>query len=176
MSELGTPIGIDRDRHLDLVGRDRHVWQRRLALVLATLLVAAALADVFGQRPTYSNALSPAVSLHVDSPSHVRGGLMFTTEFLITPHVKIRDAQLLLDKGWFQGMTFNGLSPQPSNESAQGRWEVYDFGPLPANVAFSVWVSWQANPTNVGRHSQDVRLSDGNRPLVSVHRTITVFP
>jgi hypothetical protein len=171
-----TPFGIDRNRHLELDGRGRHVWHRRLALLLIAALPVAALVDVFGQRATYSNAQNSVVSLHVDSPSHVRGGLIFTSEFLITPHAALHDARLLLANGWFQGMTFNGLAPQPSNESAQGRWEVYDFGPLPANVPFPIWISWQANPTNVGRHSQDVAVYDGGVKLMAVHRTITVFP
>jgi hypothetical protein len=57
-----------------------------------------------------------------------------------------------------------------------GRWQVWDFGQLPAGVAFTVWISWQANPTNPGRHPQDVALYDGGTQLMSVHRTLTVFP
>jgi hypothetical protein len=176
VTDTATPIGIDRERHVDLDGRHRHVWQRRLGIVLLALVSIAGLLDVFGQRATYSDARSAAVSLHVDSPSHVRGGLIFTTEFLITPHTALHDAQLRLASGWFQAMTFNGLAPQPSSESAQGRWEVYDFGPLPADVPFPVWISWQVNPTNVGRHSQDVAVYNGDNRLVGVNRTITVFP
>jgi hypothetical protein len=32
------------------------------------------------------------------------------------------------------------------------------------------------NPTNVGHRDQSVTLYDGNKALVTVHRTITVFP
>jgi hypothetical protein len=32
------------------------------------------------------------------------------------------------------------------------------------------------NPINVGHRAQDVALYDGNRKLLEVHRTITVFP
>jgi hypothetical protein len=32
------------------------------------------------------------------------------------------------------------------------------------------------NPTNVGREDQTVWLYDGNRALVTLHRTLTVFP
>jgi len=39
-----------------------------------------------------------------------------------------------------------------------------------------VYLQCQVNPTNVGRRSQDVALLDGNRPIVSVDRTVTVFP
>jgi hypothetical protein len=170
------PLGIERSRHVELEGRGRHVWQRRVGILLVALVPLAALFDVFGQRATFSNAATSHASLHVDAPSHVRGGLIFTAEFVITPHASLHDARLLLADGWFEGMTFNGLTPQPSNASAQGRWEVFDFGALPAGVAFPVWISWQVNPTTVGRHSQDVALYNGGTELMTVHRTVTVFP
>jgi len=84
--------------------------------------------------------------------------------------------RLYLDSGWFKGMALNGVSPQPASQGARGRWQVWDFGQLPAGVAFTVWISWQANPTNPGRHPQDVALYDGGTQLMSVHRTLTVFP
>ena len=106
----------------------------------------------------------------------MRGGLVFTTEIVITPHQSLQDARLYLDNGWFAGMTLNGIAPQPSSESAQGRWQVWDFGKVPAGVAYRVWVSWQTNPTTVGRRSQDIALYDGGTELMTVHRALTVFP
>jgi hypothetical protein len=38
------------------------------------------------------------------------------------------------------------------------------------------WMSFQANPTNVGHRSENVELDDGNTPLVEVRRSITIFP
>jgi hypothetical protein len=43
-------------------------------------------------------------------------------------------------------------------------------------VAYRVWISWQTNPTTFGRRSQDVALYDGGTELMTVHRTLTVFP
>jgi hypothetical protein len=37
-------------------------------------------------------------------------------------------------------------------------------------------MQFQVNPTNVGRRSQDVGLYDGDTALVSVDRTVTIFP
>jgi hypothetical protein len=170
------PFGLDRRRHLALSGRAHHVWQRRVGLVVVAVLPILASVDVFGQGPTYSTAQTPVASMRIDSPSHVRGGLIFTSEFTITPRAPIHDMRLLLADGWFQGMTFNGITPQPSSESAQGKWEVYDFGSVPAGTAYPIWVSWQTNPTNVGRHTQDVALDNGGTQLMVVHRTISVFP
>jgi hypothetical protein len=176
MADADVPIGIDRARHQDLSGRGRHVWWRRAAVALLAVLPVLGLLNVFGQRARPDTTHNSAAALLIDSPARVRGGLVFTTEIMITPHQPLHDARLYLDSGWFKGMALNGVSPQPASQGARGRWQVWDFGQLPAGVAFTVWISWQANPTNPGRHPQDVALYDGGTQLMSVHRTLTVFP
>ena len=37
-------------------------------------------------------------------------------------------------------------------------------------------MQFQVNPTTVGRRSQDVELYDGERKLLNIHRTITIWP
>ena len=37
-------------------------------------------------------------------------------------------------------------------------------------------IAGPVNPTNTGRHSQDVALYNGGTQLMIIHRTITVFP
>lgn len=176
MAGVEIPVGIDRARHYDLAGRNGHVWWRRLALLVVAAIPVLGLLNVFGQHTAPASYRSAAASVMIDSPFRVRGGLIFTTQIAITPHQQLRDARLYLDAGWLRGMTFNGVAPQPASESAQGRWLVWDFGQLPAGVPFRVWISWQTNPTNLGRRSQDVALYDGDTPLMTAHRTITVFP
>ena len=73
----------------------------------------------------------------------------------------LRDARLYLSDGWFRGMTYNAIAPQPPNQTSSGRWVILGFGAIPAGARYPVWVSWQVNPTNVGRRSQDVALYDG---------------
>jgi hypothetical protein len=176
MARADSPVGIDRARHQDLAGRGHHVWQRRAALVVIAVIPLLGLLNVFGQRTVSGSAQSPAASMLINSPAHVRGGLVFTTEIVITPRQQLQDARLYLDSGWFAGMTLNGIAPQPSTESAQGRWQVWDFGKIGAGVAYRLWISWQTNPTNVGRHVLDVALYGGGSKLLTVHRTLTVFP
>jgi hypothetical protein len=176
MARMDAPVGIDRARHQDLAGRGHHVWQRRAALVVIAVIPLLGLLNVFGQHPVFDSVQSPAASMLINSPAHVRGGLVFTTVIVITPRRQLQDARLYLDDGWFEGMTLNGIAPQPSSESAQGRWQVWDFGKIPAGVAYRVWISWQTNPTNVGRHAQDVALYDGGTQIMTVHRALTVFP
>jgi hypothetical protein len=134
-----------------------------------------ALLNVFGQHATSVSYQSPSASLVINSPGRVRGGLIFTTEIVTTPHHQLHDARLYLDNGWFEAMTLNGVAPQPSTETAQGRWQVWDFGKIPAGTVFHLWISWQTNATNLGRHSQTVALYDGSTQLMTARHALTVF-
>ena len=176
MARADGPVGIDRPRHQDLTGRHYHVWLRRGVLVLIAAVPVLGLLNVFGQHAAPVTYQGPVASLVINSPAHVRGGLVFTAEIVITARRQLRDARLFLDNGWFQGITFNAVAPQPSAESAQGRWQVWGFGKIPAATAFHVWISWQVNPTNIGRHSQAVALYDGGTLLMTAQRAFTVFP
>jgi len=174
--ETTKPPGIDIKRHADLAGRLHHPRWRRFALAVITAVPVIALFNVFGQRTLSSRADSPRASLLVKSPSHVRGGLIFTTEIVVTPHRKIRNAEIYFSNGWFKNMTFNAVSPQPSTDSAQGNWQIWDFGPLKAGQLFTVLISWQTNPTNVGSHPETIQLYDGKKHVMSIHRSLLVFP
>lgn len=176
MAAHDPPIGIDRDRHLRLKGRSAHMWERRGTLLIFAVVPILALFNVFGQASLASNANSPTASLSVDSPAHVRSGLMFTAQITVQTAQDVSDLQLTLDRGWFESITFNGIVPQPPNESAENGTIVFDFGAVPANTRFPVWLSLQANPTNVGRHLQAVTSSDGDKDIMTIHRTLLVFP
>jgi len=169
------PLGLDRAQHVELVGRGGQEWARRAGLLVVFSVVVVALVGVFGQRTVISSASGPRASLTVDSPAHVRGGLVFTTEITIHARASLRDMQLHLDQGWFEGMIFNGIAPQPSNEDSEDGKVVYDYGSVDATT-FTIWISWQTNPTNVGSHSQNMALYDGDERLASVQRDVTVFP
>jgi hypothetical protein len=39
-----------------------------------------------------------------------------------------------------------------------------------------VWISFQADPTAVGPRAQDVALYDGRTPVLTVHRSLMVYP
>jgi hypothetical protein len=51
-----------------------------------------------------------------------------------------------------------------------------DLGHVPAGQRFELYMQFQTNPTNVGHRNADVQLQDGEKLLLSVHRTLTVFP
>ncbi len=175
MSIPDVPFGLDRARHVRLEGRDRAVWARRAVLLVVAVVPLLGLLDVFGQGAVITGASAADATLTVDSPAHVRGGLMFTTEITVQARATLHDMQLRFERGWFEGMTFNGIAPQPTNEDSQDGQVVYDYGSVQPTT-FKIWISWQTNPTNVGDHEQNVALYDGSRRLATVQRELTVFP
>jgi hypothetical protein len=176
MAQTDELLGIDSARHKELAGRHRYIWWRRVALVVIAVLPILGLVNVFGQRTHIDTSSAAGTTLEVKSPTRVRGGLTFSTEIVITSNHDLQDAVLYLERGWFANMTFNGSSPQPSSEIAQGVWQIWDYGQIQANQPFRIWISWQTNPTNVGGHSQAVELYDGTTKLTSTQHYLTVFP
>ena len=134
------------------------------------------LANVFGQRPQTRTAASPAASLAVYAPLRVRGGDIFTARIRIDAHAALKQATLIFDPGWFEGMTFNGSAPQASQETSNDGRPSFQFGAVPAGHAFVAYLSFQVNPTNVGHRAANVELADGSQRIAVVHRSLTVWP
>jgi hypothetical protein len=174
MGEIPDTIVLSRDRDLD--GRSWEIWVRRSLFGMLVLVAALALANVFGQRPTTAVAHAGPASLDLYAPAHVRSGLLWEARFTISANRDLRKATLVLGPGWLEGMTMNTAEPSPLGQaSANGRLS-FDLGHIPAGKSFLLFLQFQTNPTNVGRRPQTVWLYDGPRLLLTLHRTITVFP
>jgi len=169
------PDGIVVERHRDIAGIPS-VWWRRGVLTLVAAFLVAALLDVFGQRPNGSRVQVPAATLSVYAPTAVRGGLLWEARFHVTARQEIKKAMLVLDSGWAEGMQINTIEPSPIGEASRDGKLAFDLGHIPAGRSFVLYLQFQVNSTNVGRRSQTVRLDDGETPLATVHRTVTVFP
>ncbi len=160
-----------RDRTRTAARRGRHAG----LLVLAVIPVAALL-NVFGQRPETSSAATSAARLQVYAPTHARSGNVYAARFRVDAFRELRRATLVLDPGWAEQYTVNGAAPQPLAEgSADGKLE-FVLGHIPKGSHYTFFLSLQVNPTNVGRHSQDVSLLDGSRRLIVMRRSITIWP
>jgi hypothetical protein len=176
VSDAAPPEGIQLERHRDLVGRTRYLWARRALLLALFVVILAALANVFGQRPQTELATTPTASLKVYAPLRVRSGDIFTARLHIYAHADLKHATLILDPGWFEGMTFNGSSPQASQETSRNGRPAFEFGDVPAGTSFIAFLSFQVDPTNVGRRAANVELDDGSQRLAVIHRTLTIWP
>jgi hypothetical protein len=170
------PDHLTLRHHRDLIGRERRPIARWILLSLLGLLALLGLANLFGQRPQTDKAESAVASLTVYSPNRVRSGLYFESRFHIRARRELEEATLVLDPGWLEGMTLNTLEPAPIGEASRDGRIALELGRIPPGGEHLFFLQFQANPTNVGHRSQDVALYDGEELLLSLDRTITIFP
>jgi len=170
-----TPDFITLEDHRD----GNHPVERAARWIVVGLLVAilaAALLNVFGERPTTTRAAGPAAELVVSAPDRVRGGLFFQGRISVLARERLDDAVLVLDRGWADQMHINTIEPAPVDESGQDGRLALGYGELEAGERLVVYLQFQVNPTNVGRRSQRVELRDGPELVAAANRTVTVFP
>lgn len=171
------PDGIVLGRHRDLHGRRNDIWVRRVLLTLVLLVPLAAVFNVFGQRPQTSEITADDATLKVYGPERLRPGDVFQARFTIEAVRPLRQAVVRLDPGWFEGMSVNSIEPQPASETSDGEGRpLLTLGRIDAGDRFRFFIYFQANPTNLGRRSQDVDLLDGGRVVAHLDRTVTLFP
>jgi hypothetical protein len=170
------PDTIVLKRHRDLDGRRREVWIRRALLALVAAIPVLALLNVFGQRPGGATVATAAARLQVYAPSRVRGGVLYEARFRVTARRELKQAMLVLDPGWAEGMSINTIEPSPLSEASRDGQLAFGLGHIPAGQSFLLFMQFQVNPTNVGRRSQNVELFDGGTHLLTVKRKVTVFP
>ena len=159
----------DRAERLELLAR-------RLFFGLVILVIVAAALNLFGQRPKDSFASASAANLHVFAPTALRGGLYYEGRFTIDAQQDIAKAVLVLDGGWTEQMQINTIEPAPIGESSRDGRLALELGHIPAGDDYLLFLQFQANPTNVGRRSADVELADGERRLLAIDRTVTIWP
>jgi hypothetical protein len=170
------PEGLDRDRHVALLGRGAHPAVRRIVLGVLTVFGILALANVFGQHPATSEASAGFATLKVQSPSRLRGGLIFQTRIEVHARTAIAHPTLVLQHGWFESMSVNSIVPDPQSQSSADGSVRLVYPALRAGQTSTVWIYFQVNPTNVGRRSEDVALEGSTGQRVAVQRSVTVLP
>jgi hypothetical protein len=171
------PDTIVLRRHRDLAGRVHNVWVRRAILLLFAAVPVIALFNVFGQRPITSTVTARQASLKLYAPTHLRGGLLWSARFHVKAHSDVKDAVLVLDTGWAEGMSINTIEPSPVGEASHDGKLSLDLGHIPAGRSYILFMQFQVNATNIAwRRSQDVQLFDGKTRLLTIDRAVTIYP
>jgi hypothetical protein len=170
------PDLLDRPHNVELERRSAEPFVHRLVLIVLLALIAVALAGVFGQPPASSSAAGRSASLTVSAPDGLRGGLIFQAKFDVRARRELRKAALVLDPGWFEGMTLNSTVPDPIGWAQRDGRNVIELGHIPAGERYVLRLQFQVNPTSLGGRTQDVRLEDGGRTIAVLHRSATVYP
>ena len=167
---------IKTDVYRDLKGRNRHPWHRRGLLVLLLAIPVLALIGVFGQRTDRTEANAPQATLTMSGPSRLRGGLLYQWKLQVQAHQDIAKPKLALNEGFLNGLTVNTIEPQASQELNRNGHVVLEYDTLSAGQKLTVWIQYQVNPTTVGRRTVRVELDDGDTPMTSIAKRVTVFP
>jgi hypothetical protein len=175
MSDI--PDGIVLKRHRDLEGLRETLWPRRLILGAIVVFAVLGLLNVFGQRPVNASADTTEAALALYAPDHLRGGLLFSARFHVTAHRDVKDAVLVLDQGWAEGMAINTIEPSPVGEASRDGKLSFDLGHIPAGGSYVLYMQFQANATNVAwRRAAGVTLLDGSKQLLHIDRNVTIYP
>jgi hypothetical protein len=106
------PEGIVLRRDRELEGRENDVWVRRSLLTLVGVVPVLALFNLFGQQPDTLKASRAPASLTITAPARLRGGLLYQARFHIVAHRELKNAILVLDPGWVEGMQVNTIAPR----------------------------------------------------------------
>jgi hypothetical protein len=169
------PDYLELERHRDVSFRGE-LLARWVVLGLLASLALVALLGLVGQTTRESGASVAAAELEVSAPSHIRGGLFFQGRFTVDARDPVENATLVLAPGWLENLSINTIEPAPSEEASRDGDLALSFGPLDPGERLVVYMQFQVNPTNVGRRSADVGLYDGDTEILTVDRTLTVFP
>jgi hypothetical protein len=94
----------------------------------------------------------------------------------VEAHQDIKNATLSLGGGWANGLTFNAIEPQPSQESSSHGELSLQIGSMSAGDISVLHLYYQVNPTTTGSRRQQVALLDGQTPIVALTRHLTVYP
>lgn len=170
------PDGLTLKRNRDLAGFENRPWTRRVLLALLCIPILLGLLNVFGQRPSTSERSVQAASLSIYAPERVRGGLYYEARFHIRAHSELKDARLVLNSNWVEGLTINTIEPSPLGSASRDGALSYELGHIPAGQSYVLFVQEQVNPTNVGRRTQTAELWDGDTHLLTIDRPLTVWP
>jgi hypothetical protein len=173
---VAIPDHIVLKRHRDLAGREYHPWIRRVLLALLGVVCLLGLLDLFGQLSGTTHATGAQAELSVSAPTRVRAGLLYTARFEIRARRSIKQATLVLDKGWFENVQVNSYVPQPVSQASRDGRVAFELGHIPAGHSYVFYLQFQLNPTDVGRRGENVELDDGTQRIVRIQRTATVFP
>jgi hypothetical protein len=170
------PEYLDRNAHVDLHGRNIEPLFRRAGIFLLTVACALGLANVFGQHTHVRSVDAEAAKLTVETPGSARGGLIYQTVFRVDAHRYLPKPTLVLDPGWFDGLTINTVQPDSVTWGQREGRNTIELGPLRAGEHFVLRLQYQVNPTVLGHRTQNVVLADGETPLLTLEHAHTIFP
>ena len=171
----------DRDNLEDAAGGARAMAlrnRRPAGLMILFVVVVAAAAGVFGPDEHSLSASASGNDLRVEYPSETRSSI-------VTPvRVRLRRAggfgehpiEIAFSRRLFEHLDFQNWYPNPSAETADGDWVVYEFDP-PDGHELAISLDARTGPNQwFSSHRYEVEVRERGRPLVSASFKMTVWP
>jgi hypothetical protein len=106
----------------------------------------------------------------------LRSGLLYSARFTVRAEEALDDAALVLDSSWVEGMQVNTIEPSPVSETSQNGSLRFELGKIESGRQYKLFMSFQVNPTTFGHRDASVQLVDGNQPILTLRRTLTIYP
>jgi len=155
---------------------DLGLWARRAFVTLFAAIAVAALLDAFGQKSSTTTVEATEGSVSVRAPDAVRGGLFFQTLLEVRARTRIAEPRIVLDGGVLDGMQVNSIEPAPASEASRNGLVELSYDAVEPGELLRIWMQFEVNPTNAGRHSYGIEVDDATQPIARVQRTLRVFP
>ena len=176
MTDIPDQIVLKRHRDLQSIGRFGP-YVRWFVMALVAVAALLALLNVFGQRPMTTVASSPAATMKLYAPEHLRSGLLWSARFHVYANRELKQATLVLDTGWAEGMSINTIEPSPLGEASKNGKLSFELGHIPKGESYILFMQFQVNATNVAwRRPLNVELDDGAKQILLLHHHVTIYP
>jgi hypothetical protein len=102
---------------------------------------------------------------------------LFQGRISVRAHAPLSNVQLVLGRGWFDGLTMNTEEPSPSTETSGPNGSVvFSLGALKAGQTFVQYLEYQVNPTSIGGRNQYVGIRAGGVDVISMNHHLTIVP
>jgi hypothetical protein len=149
---------------------------RRVVMTIFAAISLVALAGFIGQTAHTSNASGAGVTMQLEAPKTVRGGLLWQARLDIRAARAVQFPRLVLADGWFEGMQVNSIEPAAQSESGRDGRVVLSYCSLQPGDRLRIWLQFQVDPTARGRRSLAVELDNRTTPVARIDRDIRVLP
>ena len=152
--------------------------RRRVGLAVLLGVLVAAAAGLFGPDEQALSTESGSHSLRVEYPAETRSSIVTPVRVHLRKDGGFGDdpVEIAFSRQLFEHLDFQNWYPNPSAETADARWIVYEFDP-PDGDELAISLDARTGPNqwfSTDRYSVEVR--ERGRPVVSARFRMTVWP
>ena len=116
-----------------------------MLLVLLAPFLVAGLLNTFGQRPGSTTIRASAASLELSAPSHLRGGLLYSTVVTVRARRTLQHAALVFSPGWATTEQINTIEPSPLGETSRQGQPTLLLGKVGGGSTYRLFMQFQGD-------------------------------